>query len=260
MARYDGWRGYGREGYGRMAGGYGSEYSGRGEAWGAAPDAGFWGHGVGLYRQWGTPVEAGGFGGPRGYDRGYERSRGGRGYDRGVYGAGYPAFGGYPGGAQRGMYYGGYDREAGYGRGGRGGYGGGYDSGGARDTFVPEQAYRRHPELDRPQHEMRGRWPSGGHEMGEFGNPMDDDEIQQSVRQNLHQDSWIRPDRIQVEVNGGVVTLTGEVDDYMQARYAWDDAWETGGVRGVINNLTVRTGPAGEQHGDPMPQSAGKKE
>jgi hypothetical protein len=160
------------------------------------------------------------------------------------------------------MYYGGYDREAGYGMRGRGeygGYGGGYDAGFTRETFVPEQAYRRHPELDRPQEHLRGRWPERGHAMGGMGAGMDDGEIRQSVRQNLHQDSWIRPDRIQVEVNGGVVTLTGEVDDYMQARYAWDDAWETGGVRGVINNLTVRTDQPHEQHGDPMPQTGGKK-
>ena len=52
-----------------------------------------------------------------------------------------------------------------------------------------------------------------------------------------------------------MVTLTGEVDDFMQARYAWDDAWESAGVRGVVNNLTVRTDvPRDEMD---LPQTAG---
>jgi osmotically-inducible protein OsmY len=51
----------------------------------------------------------------------------------------------------------------------------------------------------------------------------------------------------------GVVTLSGEVDDFLEARYAWDDAWEAEGVRGVINNLTVRTAEPHAQMG--MPQT-----
>jgi hypothetical protein len=58
-------------------------------------------------------------------------------------------------------------------------------------------------------------------------------------------------------VEEGVVTLTGEVADFMEARYAWDDAWESPGVRGVVNNITVRTDLPHPQHGDVVPQSAG---
>ena len=102
---------------------------------------------------------------------------------------------------------------------------------------------------------MSGRWPDEGYE-DDYGVAMDDEEIAQAVRQNLHQDNWVPAGRIEVDVNGGVVTLTGDVDDYMQARYAWDDAWETEGVRGVINHLTVRVDEAEAQpHGDVVPQS-----
>jgi len=53
------------------------------------------------------------------------------------------------------------------------------------------------------------------------------------------------------------VTLTGDVGDFMEARYAWDDAWESPGVRGVINNLTVRTDLPHPAHQDVVPQSGG---
>ena len=66
-----------------------------------------------------------------------------------------------------------------------------------------------------------------------------DDEIREAVREYLFKDSFVDPNAVEVEVEDGVVTLRGEVADFMQARYVWDDAWETPGVRGVINHLTV---------------------
>lgn len=272
MARYDWGRGYGREpGYAGTSGGYGSEYASWGDAswptWGAGR------------RRDAQPWPS------------WRAAQGARGYDRGVYGGDYPSYGGYPGGSQQGMYYGGrsgymesggrppahrsrygpwgayetgggrydagiaragpYRYDAGYGAIGRGRYDAGY----AHEPFVPEEAYRRHPELSRrPEH---GGSPWSGPRRGGGMGEMDDEEVRRAVRQSLHQDGWIRPERIQVAVNGGVVTLTGDVDDYMQARYAWDDAWETSGVRGVVNNLTVRTDQPQEQHGDVLQQSSG---
>jgi hypothetical protein len=241
----------------RRTPGYGADYvswgNPRGRAWGGAPSAGFQGRGVGLYRGWGTAGQAG----PRG------------GYDRGVYGDRYPEFGGYPGGRERGTYYGGrggyetrsdvgYDRDFGRGRSyGRGGMG--YDAGYAQEPFIPEAAYQRHPEYNRPQMQPVDRWPARGHDLDAGPMELDDKEIRQAVRENLHQDRWLNPDRLQVEVSDGVVTLTGEVDDYLEARYAWDDAWETAGVRGVLNNLTIRTDQPQEKHGDTVPQTAGGK-
>ena len=71
---------------------------------------------------------------------------------------------------------------------------------------------------------------------------MSDDDVLDSVRENLFQDSYIDPESIRVRVEDGVVTLSGFVSDYLEARYAWDDAWESPGVRGVINRLEVREG------------------
>lgn len=183
----------------------------------------------------------------RGFRAGWENPR-----ERGVYGEEYPAFGGYPGAGGRGMYYGGYDRgyapRRGYG-------GGGYAADFARETFMPETAYRRHPEYDRPQTHPQNPWDRPGPRDLRGREPMGDKELRQEVRSRLFQDSWVDAERIDVSVSEGVVTLKGEVDDYMEARYAWDDAWETEGVRGVVNHLTVRTDVPHPQHGDPLPQS-----
>jgi hypothetical protein len=162
----------------------------------------------------------------------------GRGYDRGVYGGPYEG------------YRGGY-----LDRGGRGGYDGGYGRGYGGRTFLPREAYARHPELERPPAPRGGRW---GYELDDAGHDLDDREILAAVRRRIYEDVWLDVDRIDVEVEDAVVTLSGEVDDWMEARYAWDDAWETEGVRGVVNHLRVRPDAAGssEPHGDLLPQSA----
>lgn len=285
-----GWRGgRGERGYGYDAGwgmGSGGGFEGQG----------FEGQGFGLYREWDTGRDvrgydrglyAGGYptyggypgsqnrgmyyGGRGGYGAEYDRF-GGSGMQQGRMGGGTGGYGGGMGGGYgTGGGYGGsggygaeYDRSGGYGRGqdagwntgwdrGRGG-GMGYDRAYARDTFIPEQAYRRHPELDRPQRHASDRWPGG---RGGMDREIDDQEIMQSVRQNLHQDGYIDANRIQVAVTGQVVTLTGEVNDYLEARYAWDDAWDTAGVRGVVNQLTVRTDRPIDGHEEPFPQSSG---
>jgi hypothetical protein len=246
MDRYDrGWGGGSGRDFGYRPG-YG--YPSFGDRWGAPSD----------YRGWGTA--------PYGWSTSPWGSRGHQGdYRAGGYGDASPTYGGYPGSRERGMYYGGrgytmeYDRSgARYGRGAAWGgqcYGGDY----ARRLFVPEWAYREHPELDRPPHRQPGgrgpdgrpdRWTGGG------GEALDDEEIRQRVEQNLHQDGWVDPERIQVTVDDGVVTLAGDVDDFLEARYAWDDAWETEGVRGVLNQLTVQIADA-KPHGDEFSQNEG---
>jgi hypothetical protein len=122
----------------------------------------------------------------------------------------------------------------------------GYDVGYARAPFIPESVYREHPAFDRPRHVGGGRWSERGY-TAIYGD-IDDDEIRSTVEQNLQQDGWVSADAIQVSVDDQVVTLTGEVGDYLEARYAWDDAWETMGVRGVINNLTVRLDRSAGRH------------
>jgi osmotically-inducible protein OsmY len=68
-----------------------------------------------------------------------------------------------------------------------------------------------------------------------------DEEVLQSVRQALVEDRWLDSSSIIVQVRDGVVLLRGEVNDYLEARYAWDDAWESAGVRGVVDRLEVRS-------------------
>lgn len=223
MDRYDwGWsRNYGQR-YGRDYGPrYGRDYGMRQPGrYGGDFSRGPWMRGL-----WGPGP------GP-GFPLGYERPRpdygphaaGGRPrYDREMYGSDYPGFG-----RMR------YDRAF------------------ADRPFMPETAYRQHPEFGRPRREAGDRWAERGHSTV-YGQ-VDDDEIRSSVEQNLMQDGWVDATSIQVDVEDQVVTLSGEVGDYLEARYVWDDAWEAMGVRGVINNLTVRLEePSGEHH-DLFPQ------
>jgi hypothetical protein len=201
--------------------------------------------------EWSRPPHEtmGGAWGPR--DVQYGRWEGGGGYDRGVYGQAYEAYAPV-----------GYDRGMGPSRGGPmrpgwGGYGQAYQEemrgGYARGPFLPEQTYRQHPELDREPGVRGARW---GYEMDDTGMDLDDEEILDAVRRRLYEDVWLDVDRLDVEVEDGVVTLRGEVDDFLEVRYAWDDAWETQGVRGVVTQLTVRTDqPQTTPHGDLMPQT-----
>ena len=183
--------------------------------------------------------------GPR--DVQYGRWEGGGGYDRGVYGDAYEAYStGYGGGmgAPQRPAWGGYGRQ--FQEEMQGGY--------ARGPFLPEHAYRQHPELDREPGPRGARW---GYEMDDTGMDLSDGEILDAVRRRLYQDVWLDLDRIDVEVEDGVVTLRGEVDDFLEVRYAWDDAWETQGVRGVVTQLTVRADePRPDAHGDLVPQTS----
>ncbi len=183
----------------------------------------------------------GGWQGGARYDRGYGGAARGPagGYGRGIYGEAYPGFGGPPGGGGHG------GSDAAWGRPSRSR---GYDawSGGtAREPFVPEEAYRRHPEMQRgPVHDPDAYGRSGGRE--DYGERDEDGEVLRGVCERMQRDSWLDAERIQVQVDDGVVTLRGEVDDFLEARYAWDDAWETPGVRGVVSQLTVRVDVPGD--------------
>jgi osmotically-inducible protein OsmY len=67
-----------------------------------------------------------------------------------------------------------------------------------------------------------------------------DDELKADVEEALFYDTWVDAEAITVEVSDGVVTLTGELPDYAEIRYATDDAWDVDGVRGVRTQLRVR--------------------
>jgi hypothetical protein len=204
-------------------------------------------------RGWSRPGFRGGMGRGGGYDRGMRSGGWGGGMQGrgGAWAAGPHGWDEYGRDFDRPMRGGwGTSPEAGFGRprgGGwpereRGGPGRGYDRGYAREPFVPEAYYRDHPGMGgargRERHEasLWDRRPS----FDDFSEP-DDSDVARAVRASLFQDTWLDAERIEVEVEAGIVRLSGEVDDFLEARYAWDDAWETDGVRGVINHITVRT-------------------
>lgn len=67
-----------------------------------------------------------------------------------------------------------------------------------------------------------------------------DDELRQDVEDALFYDTWVDAEAIRVEVNEGIVRLSGELPSYEEIRYATDDAWDVDGVVGVRSELTVR--------------------
>lgn len=242
-----GWRGRRPIGYrGRaLRAGYGYEFGG--------PEREWTGYGS-EYRRMGGP----------GYGRAGVRRRRGYRFGRpteGEYGRrstlGYE---GEFGGSGRG----GRVTERGYERGMERRYGDGYGSEYGRDIDRSRMG-RSDYDIEitsragmRSGHTPPDRWPDIGHDVDRrpaWERQMSDDEIREAVLENLFQDTWVDPERINVEVDRGVVTLSGEVHDFMEARYAWDDAWEAPGVRGVINNLTVRTDRP--QEAMELPQTAG---
>jgi osmotically-inducible protein OsmY len=69
-----------------------------------------------------------------------------------------------------------------------------------------------------------------------------DDEIAQRAVRILSWDIEVPEKLIQVKVSHGIVTLSGEVPYYFQKTAAESDVRRLGGVRGVINQLTVHHG------------------
>ena len=64
-------------------------------------------------------------------------------------------------------------------------------------------------------------------------------EIRQDVRDELEWDPRVNDDGVNVDVNQGIVTLSGSVDTYTQRYYAAQDAEHISGVRAVVNHLDV---------------------
>ena len=131
-----------------------------------------------------------------------------------------------------------------------------YETDYAREPFLPEKVYQRHPELEEAPEQHGGEWPGSSVAVAQEAALPSDEELTQAVRENLHRDVYVSAEGIEVSVANGVVTLRGEVGDYMEARYAWDDAWEAEGVRGVLNQLTVRTDRPDQQSTEEAATSA----
>ena len=66
-----------------------------------------------------------------------------------------------------------------------------------------------------------------------------DEELRDDVEDALFYDTWVDADAITVDVQDGIVTLSGELPNYEEVRYATDDAWDIEGVVGVRTELRV---------------------
>jgi osmotically-inducible protein OsmY len=69
-----------------------------------------------------------------------------------------------------------------------------------------------------------------------------DDAIQADVRAAIALDSRVPVDRLSVAVNGGIVTMTGNLDYYYQREAAEDDAIQVAGVK-EVDDLIALTSP-----------------
>ena len=160
---------------------------------------------------------------------------------------------------------GGHGPERGYEHGGPGGYGGygGYGRpGGYGADFRPHPGWgggmnrERMPGdgwtgVEEPE-EMEAAWGQdapvygparyglGPYHQRLHSRRRPDDELKEEVQEALFYDTWVDAEAITVQVSDGIVTLTGELPDYEEVRYATDDAWDVDGVRGVRTQLTVR--------------------
>jgi len=66
-----------------------------------------------------------------------------------------------------------------------------------------------------------------------------DEDLRKNILTTLARNTFIDADRIDVQVDGGVVTLAGTVDDYLAYRTAEDIARYTNGVIDVHNSLVI---------------------
>jgi len=69
--------------------------------------------------------------------------------------------------------------------------------------------------------------------------PRSDDYINDSVRQRLAADALVKGGNIEVDVKDGIVTLKGKVQETKQKDKAERLAKKIGGVKSVVNNITV---------------------
>lgn len=72
---------------------------------------------------------------------------------------------------------------------------------------------------------------------------LDDNEIADEVRDNIYADPGISmtdTNNIKVQVNDGVVTLSGQVHNPRSKPFAYSDAYWSPGVTDVINNIKIK--------------------
>jgi osmotically-inducible protein OsmY len=74
-----------------------------------------------------------------------------------------------------------------------------------------------------------------------------DEDIQREVMHELKWDAEVAPNDIDVAVENGVTTLTGQVDTFRKKWAAERAALRVRGVKAVVNNIEIRQAPSTEQ-------------
>jgi osmotically-inducible protein OsmY len=74
-----------------------------------------------------------------------------------------------------------------------------------------------------------------------------DEKVQRDVLDELHWDPQVKPTDVGLEINDGIVTLTGTVTTYKERRAAAEAALRVYGVRGLVNDIVVKTPSAYER-------------
>jgi hypothetical protein len=184
--------------------------------------------------------------GSQGYQAAY--GQGTSGFGQGTYGPGYQGNYGQ-GGYQGGYGQGGYGRRwgnRGYGSANQGNWRGndwrGSDWRGA-DWRSGEPANMGQADQSTSYSGLTNDWDQGRFAgRGPKGYRRSDERIREDVSDRLTDDTWLDASNIEVRVESGMVTLTGNVGSRDDKRRAEDIAMSCSGVKDVINQIHVDQG------------------
>ncbi len=99
---------------------------------------------------------------------------------------------------------------------------------------------------------MRGKGPKGY--------TRSDDRIKEDVCERFSDDDFLDASNIEISVDDGEVTLSGEVSDRRAKRMAEDLAEECSGVKNVQNNIRVRQETTTDQNSSTQQASGSRTE
>jgi len=98
---------------------------------------------------------------------------------------------------------------------------------------------REEPAMGQPRTQTRIDETRQAEKAADAGKPLTDASLTQIVRSALESDSSLDPRKIDVENRNGNISLHGTVESEDQREKAARIVGSVGGVRGVVNNLTV---------------------
>lgn len=115
-----------------------------------------------------------------------------------------------------------------------------YRTAGDRD-FGPQSSYRSRFGSESGRYDKPGPQQSGFRGRGPKGYTRSDQRIEEDVNERLYDDYYLDASDIQVSVQGGTVTLSGEAEDREAKRRAEDIVESCSGVQQVQNNIKVKS-------------------